>query len=61
MTPPDGIFILASTAGVAHGCAGLRLVDNQTAEVKRVYVRPTARRNKLGTLLMAEIGTYAQT
>jgi len=61
MTPPDGIFIVASAAGVAHGCAGLRLVDNQTGEVKRVYVRPTARRNKLGTLLMAEIETYAQT
>jgi len=61
MTPPNGIFIVASEAGVAHGCAGLRLVDNQTGEVKRVYVRPTARRNKLGTLLMAEIETYAQT
>jgi GNAT superfamily N-acetyltransferase len=61
MTPPDGIFIVASAAGVAHGCAGLRLVDNQTGEVKRVYVRPTARGNKLGTLLMAEIETYART
>jgi hypothetical protein len=55
-----GIFTVASVAGVAHGCAGLRLVDNQTGEVKRVYVRPTARRNQLGTLLIVEIETYAQ-
>jgi GNAT superfamily N-acetyltransferase len=61
MTPPDGIFVVASADGVAHGCAGLRLIDHRTGEVKRVYVRPAARRHKLGTLLMAEIETYALT
>lgn len=60
LTPPDGIFIVASAAGIAYGCAGLRLVDSHTGEVKRVYVRPAARRNKLGTLLMGEIEAYAQ-
>ena len=44
MTPPPTalLCIVASAAGVAHGCAGLRLVDNQTGEVKRVYVKTQA-------------------
>ena len=61
MTPPDGIFIVAFSEATAHGCAGLRLLDDQTGELKRVYVRPSARRNGVGTLLMARIEDYALT
>jgi ribosomal protein S18 acetylase RimI-like enzyme len=55
LTPPDGVFLLAVSADVVHGCAGLRLVDDQLGEVKRVYVRPSARGRHLASTLMDEI------
>ncbi|WAP55746.1 GNAT family N-acetyltransferase [Streptomyces sp. S465] len=43
LAPPRGVFLLARHAGELAGCAGLRLLDGRTAELKRVFVRPAKR------------------
>lgn len=37
------------------GCAAFRKVDDNTCEMKRVYVRPTARGSKLGAKLVERV------
>ncbi len=51
---------MARSGEVALGCAGLRLVDEGVAEVKRVFVTPLARRTGLGTHLMLELEAVAR-
>jgi GNAT superfamily N-acetyltransferase len=60
MTPPEGIFVVAYRDDEACGCAGVRSIGAQTGEVKRVYVRPLARRTGLATLLMDRIEDQAR-
>ena len=55
---PDGIFLLALHDGEAIGCGGLCRFDETTAEIRRMYVVPAARRQGvsraiLGALLAA--------
>lgn len=60
--PPEGALLLASTvAGEALGCIALkRLGAPTTCEMKRLYVRPAARRLGLGKALVARIIKVAQ-
>jgi pimeloyl-ACP methyl ester carboxylesterase/GNAT superfamily N-acetyltransferase len=41
--PPDGRWLIAYRDGHAVGCAGFKRLDERTAEIKRIYVAPTAR------------------
>ena len=41
--PPNGVFLLARLDGEAVACGALRRVDDELAEIKRMYVRPAAR------------------
>jgi GNAT superfamily N-acetyltransferase len=52
---PQGCVLLAWKDGEPVGCAALRPVDAHTAEMKRVYVRPTARGEQLGRRLVEGI------
>lgn len=50
---PHGKLLLAiSEDGSAVGCVGLRPLDEDTAEIKRLYVCPACRRNGTGRKLM---------
>lgn len=49
---PDGCILLAIAAHEVVGCAALRRVDDHTCELKRVYVRPSARGMDLGRQLV---------
>jgi GNAT superfamily N-acetyltransferase len=49
---PGGQMLVATLAGAAVGCAGLRRVSPDTAELKRMYVRPELRRRGIARALL---------
>jgi GNAT superfamily N-acetyltransferase len=53
--PPEGLLLLALVDGVPAGVVGLRRRDDGAAEVKRLYVRATARGHGLGGALVLRL------
>jgi GNAT superfamily N-acetyltransferase len=55
------VFLVARDEdGTPLGCGGLRPVDADTAEIKRMYVAPAARGRGLGALLLAALEDEAR-
>ncbi|MFJ4700623.1 GNAT family N-acetyltransferase [Streptomyces sp. NPDC088768] len=50
--PQGGLFLVARLGETAVGCGGVRLLDEDTAEIKRMYVSAEARGNGLGRCLL---------
>ena len=59
--PSDDLAVLlvAWRDGVALGCSGFRLLGHGTGEIKRVFVRPQARRLGVGSALLRELEAAA--
>lgn len=53
--PPAGRLYLAFCGGEPAGCIGLRQLDAQSCEMKRLYVRPRFRGNGIGGMLVQKI------
>lgn len=53
--PPDGRLLLAWHESGPIGCVALQRVDAARGEMKRLYVRPTARGLGIGRLLVTTI------
>lgn len=53
--PPEGIFYLVEAGGHLAGMGGLRALDDRLAEVKRIYVRPAFRGQRLGESILARV------
>ena len=53
--PPTGALYLAENNGASAGCVGLRKLDGQRCEMKRLYVRPDFRGMGLGAALCYQI------
>ncbi len=53
--PPDGCILLAFVNDAAVGIACMQRIGPATAEVKRMYVRPSTRRNGLGRALLERL------
>ena len=52
---PEGRLYLAYYEGELAGCIGLRKIDTQNCEMKRLYVRPSFRGKKIGGFLVEKI------
>jgi DNA-binding MarR family transcriptional regulator/GNAT superfamily N-acetyltransferase len=60
MSAPDGAFFLARLDGEAVGCAGLRRMSAEIAEVKRMWTAPAARGLGIARRLLAAIEDRAR-
>ncbi|WP_340561754.1 GNAT family N-acetyltransferase [Streptomyces sp. GSL17-111] len=52
LTPPNGVFLVARVGGEPVACAGVRGLDGDTAELKRMYVASAARGRGVGKALL---------
>jgi GNAT superfamily N-acetyltransferase len=59
MTPPTGLFLVATVDGVPVGCGALKFHGDHPAELKRMWVSPSARGLGLGRRLLAELEAQA--
>jgi putative acetyltransferase len=55
-----GAFLVAYRGTAPIGCGAVRLVDAETAEIKRMYVVPAERRNGVGRALLEELEREAR-
>ncbi len=52
---PYGRLYLAFCDSEIAGCIGLRKIDNENCEMKRLYVKPEFRGKKIGNILVTKI------
>jgi putative acetyltransferase len=55
-----GAFLVVSRGGTPIGCGAVRLLDEETAELKRMYVAPSARGTGLGRRLVEALEAEAR-
>jgi len=60
VTGGRGAFLVVYQDGAPVGCGALRLLNAETAELKRMYVVPAARGTGLGKLLVTALETEAR-
>ncbi|MFE7704592.1 GNAT family N-acetyltransferase [Streptomyces sp. NPDC057486] len=60
LTGPTGAFVVGRFDGNPASCAGLLVVDADTAELTRVFVRPEFRGTGGGGLLLAAVESAAR-
>jgi len=53
--PPRGVFYLVERGGALAGMGGLRRVRDGVAEIKRLYVRPAHRGERLGETVLQRL------
>ena len=53
--PPNGRLYLASLDGEIVGCIALRAIENGICEMKRLYLRESARGNGVGLMLIEKV------
>jgi len=59
MTPPGGLFLVATLHGEPAGCGAIKFHPAAPAEIKRMWVAPAARGLGLGRRLLASLEAHA--
>jgi GNAT superfamily N-acetyltransferase len=57
--PPSGVFVVALVGDDVVACGGLQWIDDETAEIKRMWVDANRRRIGLGKRLLAHLEELA--
>jgi GNAT superfamily N-acetyltransferase len=57
---PTGTWVVAYLAGHPVGCGGLKGVDRETAEIRRIFLDMSARGRGIGRALLAELEMHAR-
>jgi GNAT superfamily N-acetyltransferase len=60
MTPPAGLFLVGRLRGEAIACGGLKLHGRRPAEIKRMWVAPSARGLGVARRLLAALEDQAR-
>ena len=60
MAPPTGLFLVARRDGSPVGCGGLKLHPGGWAEIKRMWVAPSARGRGLARRMLRELESHAR-
>lgn len=60
LNPPHGLFIVGYQDGLAVCCGGIKRLDEQACEIKRMYVAPEARGRGVARILLAELEERAR-
>ncbi|HEY8042721.1 MAG TPA: bifunctional helix-turn-helix transcriptional regulator/GNAT family N-acetyltransferase [Streptosporangiaceae bacterium] len=59
MSPPAGLFLVATLHSEAVGCGGLKFHGHAPAEIKRMWVAPSVRGLGVGRRLLADLEAHA--
>jgi GNAT superfamily N-acetyltransferase len=60
LNPPNGVFVVGYSDGEAVCCGGLKRLDDEACEIKRMYVVPSARGRGVGRRLLTELEDRAR-
>jgi GNAT superfamily N-acetyltransferase len=60
MAPPAGAFLLVALDGNPVACGGVKRLDPETAEIKRMFVAPAARGRGVARRLLAALEAAAR-
>jgi len=60
LSPPSGAFLVLRDGAQAVGCGGLKRLDAETCELKRMYLRPDARGRGLSRVLLGALEERAR-
>jgi putative acetyltransferase len=60
VAPGRGAFLIAQRAGTPIGCGAVRRIAAGTAEIKRMYVRPDARGQRVGQAVLGALEAEAR-
>jgi len=60
VAPGRGAFLIAARTGTPIGCGAVRRIETGTAEIKRMYVRPDARGQRVGQAVLAALEAEAR-
>ena len=57
--PPKGSLLIARQFGTPIGCGGIRTLERRVAEIKRMWIAPSARGLGIGRRLLQELEQFA--
>ena len=60
LRPPGGAWVVAYIDGRPVGCGGLKALDSETAEIRRVFLDQSARGRGIGRWLLQELESRAR-